>query len=309
MSSGARCHHCGAKARYHQRYSGARLCGGCFIKALRRRIIAEVRKGRMLEDAQAIAVAVSGGKDSVACLDMVEPLARSRNIPISVITIDEGIAGYRKEGVEKAREAARTRGLEFHLTSFREHFGLDLDSIIERIGSPERSCTYCGVLRRWLLNKTARELGADRLVTGHNLDDEAQSALLNLIRGDSARLARSSSEYLLSHSKLVPRAKPLRRIPGKETLLYDIFSGLDVHLGVCPYSKFDMRNEVRSFLSSLEEERPTSKSSLLSTIDKLSSASRGLYAGLRLTECSSCGEPTIGPRCKACQLLETVGLR
>jgi uncharacterized protein (TIGR00269 family) len=170
----------------------------------------------------------------------------------------------------------------------------------------ERACTFCGVLRRWLMNKTAREIGADRLVTGHNLDDETQSALLNLIRGDPARLARSGPEYLISHPKLVPRLKPLRKIPARETLLYDIFRGLEVHLDSCPYSEFDMRNSVRRFLNATEEARPTSKNSFLATVDKISGEMRKGYTGMSLGECSSCGEPTMGGICKACELLDSL---
>ncbi len=303
-----RCDFCTAKARYFQRHSGTRFCGRCFTRSLRRRVWREIGKNKIIADSRSMVFAVSGGKDSVACLDIVHPLGKARKIQMAVLTIDEGIHGYRPEGIKRARKAARAGGLEFHVASFKQEFGADLDSIIKRLGSPKRACTYCGVLRRWILNKRARQLGADRLITGHNLDDEAESALLNLIRGDPARLARSGPEYLLSHEKLVSRGKPLRGVPGKEALLYDIFNGLDVHLGSCPYAEFDFRNAVRGFLNRVEEDRPTSKSSFLSTVDRLSAQARPLFAGTKLVECSRCGEPTVGTECKACQLLRSVGL-
>ncbi len=303
-----RCDFCTSKARYLQRHSGAKFCGRCFTKSLRRRVWRDVGRNRMISDSRFAIFAVSGGKDSVACLDIVAPLGRVRRTQMAVLTVDEGIRGYREEGIKRARKAARASDLEFHTASFKREFGADLDSIVDRLGSPKRACTYCGVLRRWILNRHARDLGADRLITGHNLDDEAESALLNLIRGDPARLARSGPNYILSHEKLVPRVKPLRGIPGKETLLYDIFNRLDVHLGSCPYAGFDFRNQVRSFLNQVEEDRPTSKSSFLSTVDRLSAQFARLYAGGRLVECSRCGEPTVGGECKACQLLRSVGL-
>ena len=153
------------------------------------------------------------------------------------------------------------------------------------------------------MNKTAREMGADKLVTGHNLDDEIQSALLNMVRGDPARIARSGPSYILDHPKFVPRVKPLRRIPGRETLVYDLFNDLDVHLGSCPYSGFDMRNVIREFFNRLEEARPTSKNSFLSTVDRIAEQVRASYEGYRLSECTVCGEPAAGRVCKACQLL------
>ena len=266
----------------------------------------EIRRNRLIEDGDLVLFALSGGKDSTACLDMVHELEQRRRVEMAAITIDEGIGGYRSAGIEVARRAAEERGLELHLVSFKDEFGLDLDSIIEELGDASRACTYCGVLRRWILNRSARELGADKLVTGHNLDDEAQSALLNLIRGDPARLARAGPEYLVDHDKFVPRVKPLRRIPGKETLLYCLFRGLEVHTASCPYSGYDMRNEVRDFLNRVEEDRPTSKSSFLSTTERLARSTAGEFSGIELRECEKCGEPTTGKLCKACQLLSTI---
>jgi len=300
------CSVCGSRARYFQRYSGKSYCGRCFTRSIRRRVWREVRRNRLIRDGDFVLIALSGGKDSTACLDMVHELERRRKVELAAITVDEGIEGYRPAGIQAAKLAAEERGIELHRVSFRKEVGLDLDSIIGKLGDASRACTYCGVLRRWILNRHARELGADRLVTGHNLDDEAQSALLNLIRGDPARLARSGPGYLLDHDKFVPRVKPLRKIPGKETLLYCLFRGLEVHTASCPYSEYDMRNEVRGFLNRLEEERPTSKSSFLSTTNRLARSVGDEFRGVKLRECDNCGEPTTGKLCKACQLLSTI---
>jgi uncharacterized protein (TIGR00269 family) len=301
-----KCSICGAKARHFQRYSGRSYCGRCFTRSIRKRVRREILSNNLIKDGERILFAVSGGKDSLACLDIVHNLENKRSVDMAVLTIDEGIGGYRPEGIRAARKAAEEKNLDFHLISFSSEFGIGLDSMLERLGGIQKACTYCGVLRRWILNRYARELGADRLVTGHNLDDEAQSAMLNLIRGDPARLARSGPEYLLMHPKFIPRVKPLRGIPGKETLLYCLFSCLDVHTATCPYSEYDMRNEVRSFLNRMEENRPTSKSSFLSTTNRLASAIASRFEGIELRECEKCGEPTTGRMCKACQLLNTI---
>jgi len=267
-----------------------------------------IRRTHAISDGDSVVFAVSGGKDSIACLDMVHAFEGRRDVEMAVLTIDEGIVGYRPEGIEIAERAAKERDLEFHLVSFRKEFGADLDSIVGLLGSPKQACTYCGVLRRWLLNRHAREMDADKVVTGHNLDDEIQGAMLNLIRGDPARLGRSGPDYILNDTMFVPRIKPLRKIPGKEILLYDIFRGLRVHTSSCPYSGFDMRNEIRTFFDSLEEKRPTSKNSFLSTVDRISEGIRQGFSGVQLGRCPVCGEPTMHGTCKACQLLKSVGL-
>lgn len=86
---GTRCDFCTSKAGYFQRHSGAKFCGRCFTKSLRRRVWREIGRNRIIADSRSIVFAVSGGKDSVACLDIVHPLGSARKIQMAVLTIDE----------------------------------------------------------------------------------------------------------------------------------------------------------------------------------------------------------------------------
>ena len=102
-------------------------------------------------------------------------------------------------------------------------------------------CTYCGVGRRWVLNRKARELGATKLAVGHNLDDEVQSVLLNYMRGDLPRASRMGpvtdwSRRKKFGEKFVPRIKPLRELPEKEIALYVLLKGYDIKWDECPYA-------------------------------------------------------------------------
>lgn len=89
------------------------------------------------------------------------------------------------------RNAKKLGGVEHRIYSFKEYIGFTLDETVEVMGgSFERggervggACSYCGVWRRWLLNYAARDVEADKLAVGHNLDDEVQMFLMNLLRG------------------------------------------------------------------------------------------------------------------------------
>ena len=70
-------------------------------------------------------------------------------------------------------------------------FGRSLDAILQQ--GRYHPCTVCGILRKKALADIAREERADSIATGHNLDDEAQSVLMNYLRGDPGRLIRMSS--------------------------------------------------------------------------------------------------------------------
>ena len=142
----------------------------------------------MVEDGERIAVAVSGGKDSTALLFSLHRILAGRDVEMVAVTVDEGIAGYRDDTIIAARAIAAKLGIEQEIVSFREMYGYDLDEMV--VGKKVAPCTYCGVFRKNALNHTAKRLGASKVATGHNLDDEAQSVMMNYLKGDMERLMR-----------------------------------------------------------------------------------------------------------------------
>ncbi len=163
-------------------------------------------------------------------------------------------------------------------------------------------CTYCGVFRRKLMNDEARSIGAKYLATGHNLDDMAQSVMMDFVRGDADRLARLGPHDIVQPG-LVPRFYPLRKIPEKETLLYTITAGIPHWDGECPYWEAAIRGEYRTMVDSLEDRTPGTKYAILSSYDKIRPLLQKANASEGVRFCS-CGEPCNGPRCKACEFEE-----
>lgn len=249
-----------------------------------------------------VVCAVSGGKDSITALHLAHRYLAPAGVRVEAISIDEGIAGYRAEGLAVAERACRDLGVPHAVVSFAERFGPTMDQASEGLegGAP---CSPCGVFRRTLLNQAARERGAMALVTGHNLDDLAQSVLMNVLRGDVGKLAR-----LARHDDgkpgLVPRLMPLRMVPEREVALYAHLQGWEVHLGECPYAQLARRRDVRDVLLTLEEREPGTRHALVGLLDKLAPALRAGLGEARLRACPDCGEPTSGERCRACAMAE-----
>lgn len=119
-----------------------------------------------------IAVALSGGKDSVLTLYALKNYQNYLDFDLVAISVDEGIEGYRQHGIDAAIDNAEKLDIELIQKSFKTEEGFSLDDIYSGFKS---ACIPCGVFRRNILNKTAYELGADKIATGHNLDDEIQS--------------------------------------------------------------------------------------------------------------------------------------
>lgn len=261
-----------------------------------------------------IAFALSGGKDSVTLLHILHGIEKKfQKTEMITVTIDEGIVDYREDAIAIAKENTKQLGIEHEIRSFYDIFGASLDQIIEKADSQQEkrlaACTYCGVLRRKAINVVSRNLNADIIVTAHNLDDIAQTILINLIRGDFWRLGRDLNSSKMIDSRMIPRVKPAREIPEKELTLYAYYRELNYHGGSCPYSIEALRGDIRNFLSLMEAKRPGTLFTLLKTSEKISNAlqlqsSKPIILG----SCEYCAEPTQRQLCKACELLGNINL-
>lgn len=218
------------------------FCENHFFQDFESKAKRAIRTYRWLESADRIAVAISGGKDSGALLKFLVSLTAVRkDLSLIAVTIDEGIAGYRDVSV--AERIAASFGVEWITASFSDEYGTTMDQIVETKGD-RLSCSSCGVLRRRILNRVAREAGATKLALGHNLDDEAQSVLMNALRGDQARLIREELD-----EEFVPRIKPFIFIPEREVALYAHMHLVSFEQGRCPYSHNALRADVRKILN------------------------------------------------------------
>jgi len=305
-----KCTFCGRKAVYNRRYAGTLLCDRCLIKSVERRFRRAVAEHKLVSPNEKIAVAVSGGKDSVVALHLIAGYCRHKNCEVVAITVDEGIKGYRDRSLPVARENAEQLGLEHIVVSFKGAYGVTLDEIVraaKKRRSRQHPCTYCGIMRRSLLNRAAREAGAGKLATAHNLDDEAQAIMLNYVRGDFSRLHRLGPIYQ-PREGFVPRIKPFREIPEKEMALYALLRGLEVHLAVCPYAG-GIHSEIRDFLNDFEVRHPNTKFMILRMFDRMKPLLAGAVQEFEMQSCGVCGEPTSMKICKACELLNELGLK
>jgi len=296
-----RCSKCKKEAIVFQRYSGLHLCEEHFIRDVERKVKRRIRKNRMVERGDTITVALSGGKDSSALLKFLhETFRERRDLKIVAITVDEGIEGYREPLRRYAERLCEELGIEHTVVSFKEEFGRTLDEIVEE--GEFTPCTYCGVMRKYLLNKYARKFGATKLATAHNLDDLAQTILLNYMRGEIERLAR----ILPKRRKpgLVPRIHPFMDIPEREMTLYSILKGVEIFEEECPYAELSMRAEIRDFLNKFEYRHPGTKYSILRGFERMHEILSDSLETVELRECEMCGEMTSGKICKTCEIIE-----
>jgi len=293
---------CGRKAIYFRRYSGEYLCRRCFAESIEKKFAHTIGRHNLIEKNEKVAVGISGGKDSSVLVHLLSRFREKFPFKMIGLTIDEGIMDYREKTQRKAEENCRTLRIEHHTFSFREELGFTLDEVSGEL----THCSYCGVLRRYMLNKKARELGCTSLAVGHNLDDEAQSILMNMLRGDLGRMGRTGVTYKDISPGFVKRIKPMREIPEKEVKLFSMLENIDVDDSVCPYAGDAYRNDVRDFLNMMESRRPTTKHTILKSYDRLFPIFQQALIPETISQCEKCGEPSIGKMCKACEMREKI---
>ena len=256
---------------------------------------------QLIKEVELIAVALSGGKDSVLTLNALKNYQKYVDFDLVAISVDEGIEGYRQHGIDSAIKNAKDLDIELVQKSFKSEEGFALDDIYSNFKS---ACIPCGVFRRNILNKTAYELGAVKIATGHNLDDEIQSFLMSFARGDTIKFSKFGPELDVIHPKLVPRIKPLWNTPEKEVGMWAVINDIDIHLDECPYSHLSLRAKIKEFLNVSEDQHPGVKVNVMESFKQILNFENDINTNLN--ECEVCGEPTSSNICKACELKDLI---
>ena len=307
-------------ALVHQAYSGQHLCGRHLFSSIRKRTSRELRlqlelpKNATRDDGSpfVILVAISGGKDSAVLLSMlVEILGRRRDVELVAGCIDEGIDGYRAPSMEFARKLSESLGVRLETLSYEEMGYGRMDDVVQimpTIGETHAEanglmpCSYCGVFRRQSLNTLAERINADVMALGHNLDDMAQSVLMNLQKGEIERSVRLAPHTKTPIEGMIPRIVPLRWVPEQEIHAYAIHAGLPIHHGECPHAPGAMRQQSREVVADLESKTPGARHGLLHSLDQIRELHRGANPDSKqeVNHCSECDEITSKQICQSC---------
>ena len=297
----------------HRKYNGQRLCSKCFKESIEKKVLKTIKKQKLVTKGDKVLVGLSGGKDSVALLKILNILKEKDIIELEAVTIDEGISGYLEEGIRIAKETTKELNVKHHIITFEDKYGFTIDKIMkaeEDNPNHQHACTYCGVFRRQVFNQVAREINATKLATGHNLDDESQSIMMNYLEGNINNMVRIGYKTTSSDERFTPKIKPLREIPEKEIGLYVLESGFEVHFDGCPYAHESFRMEIGNFIRESTLKHPTIMYSILNGFEKITPSLKKDYlahqTGKPNGTCEICGEPASQNICKSCKFLKDI---
>ncbi|KAL1141015.1 hypothetical protein AAG570_000941, partial [Ranatra chinensis] len=282
--------------------TGDALCKNCFFWAFETEVHDTITKGNLFKRGDKVAIAASGGKDSTVLAYILKHLNETYNYGLELIllSVDEGITGYRDDSLDTVKRNQEDYKMSLKILSYEELYGWTMDAIVTQIGR-KNNCTFCGVFRRQALDRGAALLGVNVVATGHNADDIAETVLMNVLRGDIARLNRCTAVSTESEGA-IPRVKPLKYSYEKEIVMYAYFKKLVYFSTECIYAPNAYRGHARTFLKDLERIRPSVIMDILHSGEQLT-VKEGLTIAKRGV-CSRCGFVSSQEVCKACILLE-----
>ena len=308
-----KCSRCEKKAVYSGQ--GQNYCKSHFLEYFESKVTKTISRYELIKKEDKVCVATSGGKDSLAVLYMTNLYCEKYKIEIFALAIDEGIKGYRDHTLDDLKIFCKKYDVKLHIVSFKEKFGDTLDNIKDKAITDfnKKPCTVCGIFRRTLLNRSARELGATKLVTGHNLDDEAQSFMMNTLLGNMSHNASLGPiTGLADNDKFVARVKPLYFMLEKETRLFALLKGFKVEFAECPNIDLSFRMTVRDEINTIESKLPGAKNgivnSYLEILPLLKDHYREKKQNRTFNYCKSCGDACSGAICNSCKLEEELQL-
>ncbi|EYU36819.1 hypothetical protein MIMGU_mgv1a009088mg [Erythranthe guttata] len=273
------------------------ICKECFYEVFEDEIHRVIVDNNLFRRGERVAIGASGGKDSTVLAYVLSELNRRHDygLDLFLLSVDEGITGYRDDSLETVKRNEIQYGLPLKVVSYKQLYGWTMDEIVKLIGL-KNNCTFCGVFRRQALDRGATLLKVDKLVTGHNADDIAETVLLNILRGDIARLSRCTF-ITTGEDGPIPRCKPFKYTYEKEIRnLTSASSWWRI------YSPNAYRGFAREFIKDLERLRPRAILDIIKSGEdfRISTTTKMPEQG----NCERCGYISSQKWCKACVLLE-----
>ncbi len=245
-----------------------------------------------------VCVALSGGKDSSAC---VEALTHFDEVEVEPLHINLGIGEYSKESLEHCKKICDELGLDLNVLDLEKEYGTTIPELNEREGG--KACGICGMVKRYLMNKFSYENNFDYVATGHNLSDEVSSTFNNLanvyltpFRGMEPIL-EEKEDY-----RMVARAKPLFYLKDEECRVYTETYDIPFYSEGCPLSKDTPTHELKDWLHELDSKRPRIMRNFAKSFMRIEEMMEtGQEDNLR--NCENCGYATATNVCRFCRVV------
>ncbi|MBU0957560.1 MAG: adenine nucleotide alpha hydrolase family protein [Nanoarchaeota archaeon] len=266
------------------------------IKQIPNKVKQTIEKYKLCSKKDKVLVALSGGKDSSSVLYLLKKFGYK----VEGFHINLGISGYSERCLDSIRKLCDELDVKLHVYEMRKEQGGSMCYIRTGVQSKEKlnNCAVCGVVKKWVMNKEARKLKADKIATGHNLDDEAQTVLMNFFKGNLDLSINSKPIVgVVVDKKFVPRIKPLFFIPEDDVRTFALDKKIEHISEPCPCALDSYRIKTRKFLNTVDGKEK------LNIVNNNLEMMKDKKVSSEVKYCEVCGEPSRGEICKKCKML------
>jgi uncharacterized protein (TIGR00269 family) len=308
-----KCRVCGQKAVINMRQHKLSLCKNHYLEWIPEQTERFIEKYEMFTREEKVLVAVSGDKDSLSLWDILQRLDVQADGLYICLGIDDirpqtdVDLRYSYESQCLTENFAAERNLKLHIVDVQKEYGATIPEFaLKSQRGRGKPCSVCGLVKRHVMNRVARDFGYDVLATGYNLDDETAVLFGNTLTW--------AGEYLLRQGPMLPgipglacKVKPLIRIYEREMLAYALLRGIEYIYDECPFSVGSTSILYKQLLNRLESEHPGAKQSFYQYFLKVHKS--GFLTGreeiqTELHLCPNCGQPTSAPGlCSFCRMV------
>ncbi len=299
------CKNCKTKPVIKLTNSNISLCKSHFNRYFERKTRKTIRTYKLIKKTDKVIIALSGGKDSLSLTFLLHKLLKQRRIKLEALIIDEG---SRKDEIKAAEKLCKKLKIKLNKFTFKKEFGFDLFKISEKLkGVP---CATCGALRRSLINKKARQLKATKLATGHNLDDEAQSIIMNQFKANQTLSSRLGPLTGVKDDPMfVRRIKPFYFLTEEEVLTFAKINNISPGKKICPFRCGAYRNSIKNMLDKFEEKYSGTKHSIVKSFIEILPLLKKNYSKVKIKHCKKCKEACSQPDyiCQKCKIIKRLG--
>lgn len=226
------------------------------------KILSYLRKAiehyNMIEEGDKIAVALSGGKDSITLLKGLKALQRfyPNHFELIAISVNPGFEFFDSSFLEKTCEEIGVEYIEAKS---------DIKEIVFDIRKEKNPCSLCANLRRGILNSTAIEHGCNKLALGHNEDDVLETFFLNMLF--AGNLSTFAPVSYMDKSKIT-LIRPLIYASEKEIKKFIKRENITVMNKNCPMDGISKRESMKDLLYKLSLEIPNVRANLMGAIKR-----------------------------------------
>ena len=213
----------------------------------------------MIEAGDAIAVGVSGGKDSLVLLRALKHLQSYYPVPfhLEAVTIDLGF-----EGMDFTPVAEMCRDIDVPYTLIHS----DIKEIVFDVRQEDNPCSLCAKMRRGALNDVLNQRGLNKLALGHHFDDAIETFLMSLLF--EGRMSCFKPVTHMTRANIWQIRPMVYAGEGTITNLADSLQ-LPIVENPCPMDKESKRHEIKVLIRELSARYPDLKSKVFGAMQRL----------------------------------------